>query len=64
MLGVIKSVLILSVVFFVISLADPKEKLITPKTKHESLLYNHIAGVFPAMMKWTGTEVKVPEIFK
>ncbi len=62
-LGVIKSVLILSVVFFVISVADPNEKLITPKAKHESLLYKHIAEIFPALMKWTGTEDKVPEIF-
>jgi len=63
-LGVIKSVLILSVVFFVISVADPNEKLITPKAKHESLLYKHIAEIFPTLMKWTGNKVKVPELFK
>ena len=62
-LGVIKAVLILSVIFFVISMADPNEKLISPKAKNESLIYKHIASIFPTMMKWTGTEVKVPEIF-
>ena len=63
-LGVIKSVLILSVIFFVITIADPNEKLITPKAKHESLLYKYIAGIVPTMMKWMGAEVKVPEILK
>ena len=63
-LGVIKSVLILSVIFFVITIADPNETLITPKAKHESLLYKHIAGIVPTMMKWMGAEVKVPEILK
>jgi len=63
-LGLVKSILILSVIFFVITIADPNQKLITPKAKQESLFYKHIASVFPTIMSWTGTEIKVPELFK
>jgi len=55
--GLIKSVLLLSVVFFIITIADPKEKLITPKAKKESIFYKHVASVFPAILGWTGTEL-------
>ncbi|MFH1937651.1 MAG: CvpA family protein [Bacteroidota bacterium] len=63
-LGLIKSFLILSVIFFVISIADPKQKLISPKAKRESIFYGHFASVFPTIMSWTGTELKVPELLK
>ncbi|TSA23548.1 MAG: CvpA family protein [Bacteroidetes bacterium] len=55
-LGLVKSVLILSVVFFLISIADSNQKLITSNVKQKSLFYKHIALVFPAIMQWTGTE--------
>ncbi|TSA25721.1 MAG: CvpA family protein, partial [Bacteroidetes bacterium] len=58
-LGLIKSVLILSVLFFLISLADPNQNLITSNVKQKSLFYKHIASVFPAIMQWTGTD-KMP----
>ena len=63
-LGLAKSILILSVLFFVITLADPNQSLITPKVAQKSIFYRHIASVFPTIMKWTGTEIKVPELFK
>lgn len=62
--GLIKSVLILSVIFFVIAIADPNQKLITPQAKQESIFYKHIASVFPTIIHWAGIEVKVPELFK
>ncbi len=63
-LGLIKSILILSVVFFVISIADTNQKLITPAAKEKSIFYKKIAPIFPTIMSWTGTELKVPELFK
>lgn len=56
-LGLVKSVLILSVVFWLISVADPNQKLITPWAKEKSLFYKHVASVFPYIMKWTGTKI-------
>lgn len=63
LLGLIKSVLILSVVFFIISLADKNKKIITQAAKEKSIFYKYIAPVFPTIMKWTGTGVNVPELF-
>ncbi|MBE0649138.1 MAG: CvpA family protein [Bacteroidales bacterium] len=63
LLGLVKSILILSVIFFLISLADTNQKLITPAAKEKSILYKHISPVFPTIMKWTGTELKMPELF-
>ncbi|MBL7113043.1 MAG: CvpA family protein [Bacteroidales bacterium] len=59
-LGLAKSILILSVLFFVITIADPNEKLIKPEAKKESIFYKHIVSVFPTILSWTGTELKVP----
>lgn len=62
-LGLIKSVLILSVAFFVISIADTNKKLITTEAKEKSIFYRYIEPLFPSIMKFTGTELKVPELF-
>jgi len=56
--GLVKGLLILSVVFYVISRADPGEKLISPKAKQESLFYKHCAWIFPSLMRWTGAQMK------
>ncbi len=64
LMGLIKSILILSVIFFIITIADPNQKLITSTVKEKSIFYKDIASVFPTIMKWTGTELKVPELFK
>ncbi len=55
--GLIKSILILSVIFFVITIADPKEKLIKPEAKKESIFYKHIVSVFPTILSWAGTDL-------
>jgi len=62
-LGLVKSVLILSVVFWVITYADPGEKLITPKAKHGSIFYKHLEPIVPTLIEWSGTELKIPEVF-
>lgn len=63
LLGLIKSILILSIIFFVISIADTNQKLITPEAKEKSIFYNRVANVFPTIIKWTGIDLKVPELF-
>jgi len=56
LLGLVKSVLILSVVFYLINLADPDGHLITKKAKEESIFYKPVASVFPRIIKWTGLQ--------
>lgn len=58
--GLVKGVLLLSLLFFLLSFADPGEKLITARAKQESIFYHHVAGVLPALLKWTGTEDIIP----
>jgi len=58
--GLIKGILLVSVLLFIISGFDPKEKLIKPKVKQESMLYGYIGKVFPYMMKVFDGEIKFP----
>lgn len=52
--GLAKGVLLLSILFFILSYTDPHEKIITPRAKQASILYTHVASVFPQLLKWTG----------
>ena len=63
-LGLVKSVLILSVAFWVIAMADPGEKLITPKAKHGSLFYKHIEPIVPKLIEWSGAKLEMPEVLQ
>jgi len=56
--GFIKGVLVVSVLLFIITSLDPKEKLITHKTKQESFVYHYVGKVFPYMIKALGGEIK------
>lgn len=58
-LGFIKATLILSLVFYILLIVDPKEKLITPKAKNESVFYELVSGVIPALLKYGGIDHKV-----
>jgi membrane protein required for colicin V production len=60
--GLVKGILFVSVILFIISSYDPKEKLITHKTRQESILYGYASKVFPYMMKMVGGEIKFPGI--
>ena len=62
--GLVKGILLVSVLFFIIAGFDPKEKLIKPKVKQESMLYSNVNKVFPFMMKVFGGEIKFPEFDK
>lgn len=50
-LGLIKGIIFVSVVLFIITSFDVKERLITPKVKKESLVYQQFAKVFPKMVE-------------
>jgi membrane protein required for colicin V production len=59
--GLVKGILLVSVLLFIISGFDPKEKLIKPKVKQESMLYGYASKVFPFMMKVFGGEIRFPD---
>jgi len=48
--GIFKAVLLLSVLLYLISIFDPHEKLITPKTKENSFLYKPVASLVPLLL--------------
>jgi membrane protein required for colicin V production len=62
--GLIKGILLVSVLLFIISGYDPKEKLIKPKVKQESMIYGYVSKVFPFMIKVFGGEIKFPDFDK
>ena len=55
--GLIKGVIIVSVLLFIITSFDAKEALITPKTKKESLVYGYVGKAFPYMIKAVGGDI-------
>jgi membrane protein required for colicin V production len=58
--GLMKGVIIASILLFIIGSIDSHDKLIPPKTKTESLFYKPVAKVFPWILNLVGW--KVPEI--
>jgi membrane protein required for colicin V production len=62
LLGLLKAILILSVIFFIINRADPGHKLITAETRQKSFLYPYVEMVFPKMMSWVYKDITIPGI--
>jgi membrane protein required for colicin V production len=60
--GFIKGVLIVSVILFIITAMDPKEKLINRKVKQESFVFRYVGQAFPYMIKALGGEIKFKDI--
>ena len=58
--GLIKAILLVSVLAFIISSYDPNGKLIKQKEKKESMLYGYVDKVFPFMLKLAGGEIRFP----
>lgn len=54
--GLAKSVLLLSIIFFILDYADPNDELIPPKSKEHSYLYKPVASVVPTLIRWVGAE--------
>jgi len=61
-LGLVKGIILCSILLFIITGFDSKEKGITRANKEHSLIYRHITTVFPMIMNTLGGEIKFPEI--
>jgi len=61
-LGFIKGIVLCSIILFIITSFDPKEKGITREDKKQSLIYRQITKVFPVIVKILGGKIKFPEI--
>ena len=59
-LGLVKGVILVSILAFIISSLDHKGNWISEKDKKGSFLYSHVADVFPKLMKTFGGEIKFP----
>ncbi|MEI7983416.1 MAG: CvpA family protein, partial [Bacteroidota bacterium] len=60
-LGLIKGVILASVLIFLLNYLDPHSGFITAKDKKGSYCYTKISTVFPEMMKMFGGEIKFPK---
>ena len=61
-LGLVKGVILISILMFLFHSVDPKGKWLTEQHKKESFFYGHIAAVFPKVMKTFGGEIRFPGI--
>jgi len=59
-LGLVKGVILISILAFILSSLDHTGNWISDKDKKGSFFYNHIAEVFPKLMKAFGGEIKFP----
>ena len=59
-LGLVKGVILISILLFILSSLDHKGKWIAEKDKKGSFFYSHVAEVFPKLMKTFGREIKFP----
>ena len=59
-LGVVKGVLLVSILFFVFSSVDTQGKWLSEKDKKASVFYSRVAEVFPKLMKTFGGEIRFP----
>jgi membrane protein required for colicin V production len=60
LLGLIKGVILVSVIIFLVAIIDPKGKWFTQEDKKGSFFYSRVEPVFPKMMKAFGGEIKFP----
>jgi membrane protein required for colicin V production len=60
--GLLKGILFASVLLFIITSFDPKQKLITAKAKEKSLFYGYVERIFPELMNFFGGEMKFPDV--
>ena len=57
-LGMLKGLILASVLFFITITVDHDEKWLTKKVKQESFFYTHVSKIFPEMIKKLGGEIK------
>ncbi|MEI7897071.1 MAG: CvpA family protein [bacterium] len=58
--GLVKGVILISILLFILSSVDHNGKMISEKDKTASYFYSHVAKVFPKLMKTFGGEIKFP----
>jgi membrane protein required for colicin V production len=61
LLGLIKGILLASIILFIVAKADPGQEWITKKDKQDSWLIKNVSAVFPEVMKRLGDEIRFPE---
>ena len=59
-LGLLKGIILISILIFMLSSIDHNGKWISEKDKNGSFFYNQVARVFPRLMKTFGGEIKFP----
>jgi membrane protein required for colicin V production len=59
-IGLIKGVILLSILCFIFSSFDSKGKVLPEKDRKASYFYSRVAEVFPRLMKTFGGEIKFP----
>ncbi len=59
-LGLVKGVILVSILFFIFASIDSKGKWLKEKDRQGSYFYTRVAEVFPKMMKRFGGELKFP----
>ena len=60
MLGLVKGVILASVLFFIVITIDHEGKWLTAEHKKGSYFYTQVSKVFPEMIKFFGKEIKFP----
>jgi membrane protein required for colicin V production len=60
LVGLVKGVILVSILIFIFISFDSKGKWLTEKDKKGSFFYSHVAEVFPKLMKKFGGEIKFP----
>jgi membrane protein required for colicin V production len=61
LLGVLKGVILASVLFFITVTVDHNGKWLTAEYKKGSFFYTRLSEVFPKMVSWMGEEIKLPK---
>jgi len=59
-LGLVKGIILISILFFILKSLDPKGKWLAEKDKQGSFFYSRVVDVFPKLMKTFGGEIRFP----
>jgi len=61
-LGFTKGIIFCSIVLFIVTSMDTKEKWITKEDKQGSFIYRNVSAVFPKLITTFGGEIKFPSL--
>lgn len=60
LLGLAKGLILVSILIFITNHIDSRQRTVTAQDKRESVLYHQVSGIFPALMKEFGGEIRFP----